>query len=158
LPFQSIDLRKDLLVKPRALLPAVALVVLLACGKDSTGPVSISGTWMANWSNVAGGGVSCSMGSITLSLTQSGGTFTGAYGSGTLTCSGPGGTASGSFTGGTVSSGTVQGNTVAFNLDTPDYHQAGTVSGNSMSGTATWRIDTGSGVVTLTGTWSATRQ
>jgi len=50
-------------------------------------------------------------------------------------------------------------NAVEFDLDTQDAHQSGSVSGNSMSGTAQWRFDLGGGqIVTLNGNWSAVKQ
>jgi hypothetical protein len=54
----------------------------------------------------------------------------------------------------------MNGTTVSFDLDSPDLHQTGTVSGSSMSGVATWTFDFGSGTnpVTLTGTWEADKQ
>jgi hypothetical protein len=53
----------------------------------------------------------------------------------------------------------VNGSQVTFNLATSDAAQTGTVSGNSMSGTAHWRLDLGSpyGVVTLDGNWGSVR-
>lgn len=56
--------------------------------------------------------------------------------------------------------GTVSGENLSFDLDTPDFHFAGSVSGTSMSGTAEWTVDFGLpvGVVTLNGTWSAAEQ
>ncbi len=44
-----------------------------------------------------------------------------------------------------------------FDVDTAAAHQTGTVSGNTMHGSATWTIPTQSGNVVLSGTWSATR-
>ena len=60
---------------------------------------------------------------------------------------------------GSVVNGSVSGNTVNFDLDTQDFHHTGTLSGNSMSGTATWTFDLGApvGEVTLSGNWSASK-
>ena len=77
--------------------------------------------------------------------------FNGQYGRGTMACSD--GTSQ-AFTSGTILNGTIQGNTVTFDLDSPDYHQTGTVvSGNaSMSGSATWRfIDPSTGTINTYG-------
>lgn len=61
---------------------------------------------------------------------------------------------------GSVINGTLSGRNLSFDLDTPDFHQAGSVSGTSMSGTAEWTIDFGLpvGVVTLNGNWGAAKQ
>jgi hypothetical protein len=53
----------------------------------------------------------------------------------------------------------VNGTTVSFDLDGPEFHLTGTVSGDTMEGTGTWEFfGLETGVVTLTGTWEATRQ
>ncbi len=131
------------------------LLVLAACGKDTTGPSipNVAGAWTATWQNMSASGVTCQTGAIPVSINQTGATFSGAYGTGTLTCNGT----SASFTGGTIANGNIQGNTVTFDLDTPDFHQSGTISGTAMSGTATWRIDVSGTPYVLNGTWGAGR-
>jgi hypothetical protein len=59
-----------------------------------------------------------------------------------------------------VINGSLSGTSLSFDLDTPDFHHEGSVSGASMSGTAEWTMDFGIpvGVVTLTGTWAAAKQ
>ena len=140
-------------------------IALVGCGGDDNSgpstPANVAGAWTASLSNLSGGGVSCSSSAPTqLSLDQTGSTFTGSYQGGEMTCIGPGGTSSFAITPGTVINGTVEGNSITFDLDTPDAHQTGTVSGNSMSGTARWRLDLGApiGVLTLNGNWGAARQ
>ena len=132
-----------------------------ACGGDkSTGPsdANIEGSWQITFTNMSGSGVSCNSNAFPLQISQSGSTFTGSYGVGTFTCTGPGGSASGNVQG-VVANGTVDINAVEFDLDTQDAHQSGSVSGNSMSGTAQWRFDLGGGqIVTLNGNWSAVKQ
>ena len=148
-----------------AVLAAVAGLIV-GCGGDSTGPnggnndANVSGNWSMSASNMSGGGISCNAGPTPLTLTQSGKSFTGTYGLTNLSCQGPGGSAGGQVTGGTIVNGTVNGSTVTFDLDTPDFHHTGTVTGNSMSGTASWRVDFGAptGVVTLSGSWAAAKQ
>ena len=121
----------------------------------------MTGTWTASLSNLTGGGATCSSTEPTeLTLQQDGNAFTGSYTGGELTCSGSSGTFSTPLGDGIVINGQVSGNEVSFDLDTPDYHQDGTLNGASMSGTATWRFDfgPGTGVVTLNGTWGAAKQ
>ena len=141
---------------------SIALATLaVACG-DSTGPsADLTGAWGFSASNLSGGGVSCNVSGVTLTLTQSNGSFSGSYSSGTLACTGPGGSFSDTFSGGIVVNGSISSTgAVTFNLDTSDFQLTGTVSGNSMSGTATIRVDFGAptGVVTLSGNWGASRQ
>jgi hypothetical protein len=136
-------------------------LLLAGCGGDSTGPsdANVAGTWTLSASNMSGQGVSCNLGNTPLTISQSGGTFTGSYGPGTLTC--VAGTESASVpVHGTVVNGTVNLSAVQFDLDTQDLHHTGTVSGNSMSGTAQWSFDFGGdiGVMTLNGNWAAARQ
>ncbi len=139
------------------------LLGLVACGGDNgTGPgSSVDGVWSASLSNLSGSGVSCSSTAPTqLTLNQTGNTFSGSYTGGELTCSGPGGTFSDPVGSGSVVNGQINGNSLSFDLDTPDFHQIGTITGNSLSGTAQWRVDFGAptGVVTLNGNWGAAKQ
>jgi hypothetical protein len=147
----------------RIWMAAVLLVAGLAgCGgSDATGPsnASVGGAWILNVSNLSGQGVSCSLAAAPMTLVQTGTTFSGSYGPGTITCV-SGGQSVGGEIEGIVASGTIDGNAVAFDLDTQDFHLTGSVSGNSMSGTARWTLDLGgsTGVVVLNGNWSAVRQ
>jgi hypothetical protein len=60
---------------------------------------------------------------------------------------------------GVVVNGTVNVNTVAFDLDTRDVHQSGTVNGASMSGTSQWDLGVGGGqTMRLNGNWAAAKQ
>lgn len=143
----------------------IALCGVAACGGGSnTEPppaADVSGTWSAAVSNMTGGAISCSStGATQLTLTQTRNTFSGLYSGGALTCSGPRGNSSAPVLSGSVKNGAVDGNNVSFDIDTPDSHFTGTVSGTSMSGTARWRIDFGppNGVVTLDGNWEAAMQ
>ena len=146
----------------RVLLVSVLVTLTGACGgDDSTGPsqASLGGVWTLSATNVSGQGVSCNLSPSRMTISQSGTTFTGTYGPGTVTC--VSGADSFSYVAqGTVVNGTVNGNSVQFDLDTQDLHLTGGVNGNSMSGTARWSIDFGGdiGVVTLNGNWSAARQ
>lgn len=145
---------------------SMALLGVLACGGDNgTGPIStdVTGTWSASLSSMNGGGVSCSSTAPTqLILDQTGASFSGSYSGGELFCSAPGSTGAVPVGSGSVVNGTVSGRNLSFDLDTPDFHQAGSVSvsGTSMSGTAEWTLDFGIpvGVVTLNGNWEAAKQ
>jgi len=132
------------------------LLVLGACSKDSTGPSipSLAGSWTMTWSNMNATGITCQTNAIPVSINQTSATFSGQYGSGTLTCNN--GTP-GTFTGGTIVNGNIQGNTVTFDLDTPDYHQNGTIGGTSMSGSATWHVSVSGTTYILNGSWGAGR-
>jgi hypothetical protein len=145
----------------RVLLVCLIAMVEGCSGDDSTGPsrASVAGSWTLSASNVSGSGVSCSLGNTPMTLTQSGDTFTGSYGPGTLTCVAGGESISGGANG-TIVNGVLNGNSVQFDLNTQDLHHTGTISGNSMSGTARWTFDlgAGTGVVVLNGNWSAAKQ
>jgi hypothetical protein len=147
--------------RPFALVLVLTTLLGGCGGSDSTAPnptANVSGTWTASLSNMSGSGASCSTTeSTTLTLDQDGTTFSGHYSGGELTCTGPGGTSSDPVGTGTIINGNVSGNRVSFDLDTPDFHLTGTISGNSMSGTARWVIDLGSQVVTLNGNWGASK-
>lgn len=139
-----------------------ALFTLGACGSDSTGPVTpkVDGRWNLSLTNVSGSGISCSWSGASMNLVQSGETFSGTYGGGTITCSGGGESFSGQMGSGSVVNGSVSGNSVSFQLDSPDYPFSGTISGSSMSGTCSLRYDLGDpyGVITLSGNWGAAKQ
>jgi hypothetical protein len=134
------------------------LVVALAAGGCSgDGPTgsnttSVAGTWTYSVTNLSGGGLSCNISGVLLTLTQNGSNFQGTYTGGTLSCAGLG---SSGFTGGSVVSGTVAGNAVTFNFDDADYHHTGTATSGSMTGSAILKLDA---TTTLAGTFSATKQ
>jgi hypothetical protein len=142
---------------------ALIAVAAAACGgDDGTGPVgsiNVGGTWNASVSNMSGEGASCSTTTpFRLNIRQVENTFTGTYSGGVLTCLTP----TESFStplNGVVTNGEVSGNTISFDLDSPDFHHEGTVTANSMSGSADWNYDFNLplDVVTLTGGWSATK-
>jgi hypothetical protein len=142
-------------------------LALAACGGgDSTGPTvtGIGGTWSFAWhdmsATVSGVALSCSVTNVRMTLTQSGESFTGTQtGTATMTCSANGQQELTEPVGGErILDGTVQGAAVSFHLATIPGLHTGTLSGNGMSGDATWTLDLGGGeVVTLTGTWSSTR-
>lgn len=141
----------------------LALLLVAGCGDDgptAPDPSTLNGTWSASFTSLSGSGITCSTTPVTATLTASGNTFTGNYGTGTMTCAAGGQSESAPIPGGVIVNGTINGNAVTFDLDTPELHQTGTLSGNSMSGTAVWQLDLGPpyGVIALTGSWSATKQ
>lgn len=141
----------------------VALCAALAAcgGGDSTGPsnASVAGSWTLSHSNMSGSGVSCNLSPAPMTLSQSGTTFSGSYGPAAVSCI-AGGQSESVQIHGIIVNGTIDGNAIAFDLDTQDFHQTGSVSGSSMSGTARWTFDLGgsTGIVVLNGNWAAAKQ
>jgi hypothetical protein len=137
------------------------VVLVAACNADSKTSgrlgtpsiANVAGTWNVNWSNLNTSGVSCVAIGGHMTLSQSGATFSGVYGGALLQCNGVVvGLASGP-----VVNGSVGGSSIAFEMDTPDLHQSGAISRNSMSGSAVWRVGVSGQVVTLAGNWAAAR-
>ena len=143
-------------------LSAAVACALTACGGGATGPrvPNVNGTWSLSLTNLSGSGISCSASGTTMNLTQTGATFSGSYSGGTFTCVGGGESFSTQLGTGSVIDGAIGGNSVSFELDSPDFPLAGTISGRSMSGTCTMRVDLGEpyGVITLAGNWGAAEQ
>jgi hypothetical protein len=141
---------------------ATSLAVLItACGDDDpSGPTipNVAGSWTYSATNITGGGVTCSFTNVPMTLAQTGTTFTGAYAGGLLACAGPGGSFSEQVAGGSVATGTINGNAVTFDLDNSDWHNTGTISGATMSGTVVVKINDGTTTFTLAGEFTATRQ
>lgn len=130
-------------------------------GGDSTGPAEdLTGDWTYAATDLAGSGVSCSVASLILTLRQSGGTFAGSGNGGTLSCQSAADTASTTLDGVSVVNGRVSGQAVWFDFGSSDLHQSGSISGATITGAATWRLDLGSptGVIVLSGPFSAARQ
>lgn len=143
---------------------ATALVVT-ACGDDDPtdpGNQDIVGEWSYAFTDVVGGGFTCSVTGITVKFTRSGESVEGtivAVGTDNLTCVGSGGTQSSDFTGeGDLENVTFNGSNVAFTIPTGhgDWDNTGTVNGDAMGGNAVIPLDFGSTIV-LNGTWEATR-
>jgi hypothetical protein len=131
----------------------------VACGGDATSPApNVTGQWSYTATNISGSGITCNISGVSLSLSQSGSNFTGSTTGGDASCSGPGGSFDDALGGDIVANGKVIGNTVQFDIGTQDVHNVGTISGNSMSGTVTFRIATGTSTINLTGNFSAVRQ
>jgi len=143
-----------------------AMIVLAACGGggDSTGPAAdnMDGDWKGSVTNLVGSGLTCSATGVTLSLSESSGSFGGTYYVTKFSCSSSSGSASSGPAQGSIVNGSHVGTDVSFDMDTPDFHFTGTHSANvrSMSGSTTWTVDVGppTGTVTLNGSWSVSRQ
>ncbi|MEN8376962.1 MAG: hypothetical protein ABFS34_16160, partial [Gemmatimonadota bacterium] len=142
----------------------LAVLVLMAaaaagCGDDPTGPSTpnVAGAWSYAATNVTAATVTCSFTNVSLSLTQSGTTFSGTYSGGLLSCSAPGASFSEPIGGGPVASGTINGTSVTFDMDSSDWRNTGTISGNSMSGTVNVRVVVEGVPIVLTGNFSAAR-
>jgi hypothetical protein len=135
-----------------------SLGVLVGCGADGAGVgpsanANVTGSWNAVWQSMNGTDMSCSADGGRLELSQSTGRFTGSYRVQTLTCNGMSRTVST----GAVLNGTIQGNQVAFDLSDPAFHQSGSLTGDEMSGSATWTLSIDGTAHTVTGTWRAVR-
>jgi hypothetical protein len=97
--------------------------------------------------------ITCSADGGRLELNQTTGRFTGTYRVQTLTCNGM----SSNVSTGAVLNGTIQGNQLAFDLNDAAFHQSGTLTGDEMSGSATWTLSIDGTAHTVTGTWRAVR-
>lgn len=130
------------------------LLLVMACGGDSTGPVSIAGPWTlsGNYSN-SSIQISCQF-SGGADVSQTGGTFTGSYAV-NETCSGPGGVISG-FVTGLISGGQITGNSVGF-WDDGGCQYTGSVSGNRMSGPSSCILAVAGSTYHFSGSWSASQ-
>ena len=144
----------------RRVLAVLSVVLVAGCGGDSTSPnADVSGLWTYNATNVVGGGITCSITNVSMTLTQSGTTFSGTVAAGgTLTCSSPSGSDTESLGNDVIANGLINGNGIQFDIGTQDLHNTGTLSGNSMSGTVTIRVATGTATIILTGNFTAVRQ
>jgi hypothetical protein len=140
----------------------LALVsALVACSDDSTGPKtpSVAGAWRYTMTNLTGSGLSCGSSGTMLTITQRGTALSGSYAGGAITCFDGRDTYAGDFGSGTVVTGSVSGQSVAYDFDNSAWHNAGTVDGASMTGAVTMRILDPSGrTVVLRGTWAAAQQ
>jgi hypothetical protein len=146
---------------PKLALLTTGIIALSACSADSTGPSvpQVSGQWAYNASNLAGGGLSCSISGVRLILTQVRNTFSGSTNGGNLNCvAGAVTLVHSAIANDVIANGQINGNSVSFDIGTSDLHNTGTLSGNSLSGQLSARINTGSSILTLIGNFSAVRQ
>lgn len=129
-------------------------------GGGGAAPADVSGDWAYTVTNLTGGSLVCNITGVTLSFSQTDSLFAGSYTGGIMLCNSTVGVDTLAFGGGVVVNGVVRGDSVFFELDTPDFANAGRLSGASLSGTARMRLgDPVSGVfVDLLGTFGAARQ
>jgi hypothetical protein len=132
----------------RTLLASLFVNLLIACGggDDSTGPspADLEGLWRITYSNVSGDGITCGTSAIDYTISQSGRTFTGTANSVyILQCTDGVSLVSDTLIGAIITNGHIDGRSVEFDLANSTFHQSGTISGNSISGTATWTVDLG---------------
>jgi len=140
-----------------------ALVVVAACGSDSTapsGPLNIAGAWTLNL-NISNSqlAASCTAQNVVVVFTQTGSTFTGTASSGNQICSGGGTSQSNSLAGTTWSGGQVNGTSVSF-ASQGGCSITGTVTGNPpnhMSGSLACPLAINGSTFTFTGTWTGSR-
>lgn len=142
----------------KVLLPAALLGLVVGCSDSSTEPkADVSGHWTYSATNVAGGGLSCNIAGVNLTLAQTGTTVTGTVASGTVSCSGVSGAFTDSLGDDVIANGQIIGNAIQFDIGTSDVHNAGSLNGNSMSGVLTLRAESGTTTVLLTGNFTAVR-
>ena len=139
------------------------LLPLFACGDDSTGPdENLEGTWRFSYANMTGAtlgiNVTCSVNTVDFTLTRSGSTFSGIQqGSGRIVCNSAGQTTDSQVAGETIVNGQINGSTLTFRLGTIPGQHTGTMTGNSMTGTAQWIYTSGNLTVTLNGQFTAAK-
>ena len=116
-------------------------------------------TWKFELPGLVGGGISCAIRGASLELVRQGTALEGSYGDGELTCTDSTGQPKDLGPAeGMLVNGKLEGSRISFDLDSPDAHQTGIMSADSMVGTATWMLDFGDrGILRLTGPWRATR-
>ncbi len=125
-------------------------------------PPTATGSWTYAATNLTGAisgvVVSCNFSNVPVTLSQAGTTFSGSTSGGSFICIVGTESTSGVFGDRIVVNGTISGQSVAFDFDSADWHHAGILAGNSMSGTTTVALNLGQfGTVVLSGNWSATR-
>ena len=154
-------------MRSKLLVFSLAFAIPACSGDGGSGPqgvpdANIGGTWdfvIANLSGTVDGlGISCSF-RREINIIQTGSTFSGTADPGILSCQAEGLVASVPFTSEPIVNGRVNGSSIQWDFSTQDFHHAGTVSGNSLSGQATYVVDIGgtTGRVTFNGSFGASR-
>ena len=152
----------------RRVLPLLIISLFLACGDGDSGgdgdgmmgptTPNVAGTWSYSISSLSGGGTTCfASGTTMILINQSEMTFTGTYSGGFFIC----GFVELFVADGTVRNGSVTSDSVvSFDLGLSAWHNSGTISGDSMSGTVTVPVDLGPpvGRITMSGTFAGIRQ
>jgi len=152
---------------------AALLLGTAACETDPNAPgrrgggvgggarrVDVSGDWVYNATILVNDGVSCRVSDLVLTLQQRDSTVTGAYAGGEAVCAVVGFPPDTlDLDAGIVLNGVVRGDSVIFDLDTPDWRSRGRVSGSSISGEVLVRLDLGvHGAPFLFGPFGAVKQ
>ncbi len=141
---------------------SLTVILALACGSGSSGPTApetplIAGTWDYRAANINPEDlpISCDF-FLTLILSQVNENLRGTH-DGFISCEAPGDSFF-QLVEGDVVNGSIDGNRIEFDLDGPDFHNEGVVSGETMAGTliVTVVLDDGEEIL-LTGPWVAVR-
>jgi hypothetical protein len=148
-------------MRSRAVLSIAAALGLAACASSTTpGGISIGGHWAVTVTGLSGGGHVCS-GGLDVNFAQSLNSFNGTYASNTITCTTSGGNVALYQAAGNVTDGSVNGQSITYQLDNANtINFTGTVNVSQMSGAVSWTKDflDGNGPVTLSGSWTAQKQ
>jgi hypothetical protein len=142
-----------------------AVVALCACGSAGPSgplPANVAGNWTYTSATLGSQNAICDFYGTTLSLLQSGHGFHGSYVIPAPECIGATGMQVSPRITGTVH-GSVAGSVMTFGFSGQSsgtsftITSTGAVSGDTLSGASTMLVPVGSGVDTLTGTWTAVR-
>ena len=140
----------------------VATVILaLGCGSESTAPkTNVSGHWKYSASNVSGSGISCNVSGVSVTLSQNGAVVTGSTTQGTIVCTIDGSSITNALTSEDITNGQINQSTIRFDIGSPDVHDVGTVTGNSMSGSLVIQFasTSGAGTIPISGHFIAVRE
>ena len=148
---------------------AIGILGLVGVGCHSTTAPSPTTTWNYQASELSNvnGQVTCTFGAA-MNLSDTTGAFSGAYQNAYLACSTPGG-ASSTIVSGNINSGNISGSNVSFEFVNTDivnsgeisaatqlFTNTGSITANTMQGTATLNVTIDGHPYVLTGTWQAT--
>ena len=145
-------------------LVTIACILGAGCsGGGGTGPTTshqMAGIWSYESRNLQDGhGTTCSGTGTAMTLTQHGATFSGQIEGGTLTCTYLGSSSSSNLGFGQVSAGTIDGDSVHFNIDGTSWRSWGTfAAADSMGGMLNAIYVFGGSQLILTGYWASRRQ
>lgn len=130
---------------------SVGVLVLLSACSDVSGPrESLNGEWDYS-ATIQAGALKCSLGGVTLTLTQQGTSFTGRASGGTTDCEGG---RSQPLASSDVSGGSLSDKQVRFFIGGDDVLNEGVLSGNTITGRTTISEDGSK----LTGTFTMVRR
>lgn len=147
----------------------IGLIGLIGVGCHSTTAPSPITTWNYQASELtnANGQVTCTFGAA-MNLSDTTGAFSGAYQNAYLACTTPGG-ASSTLISGNINSGNISGTSVSFEFVNSDivnsgeisattqmFTNSGSITANTMQGTATLHVTIDGQPYVLTGEWQAT--